>query len=755
MKYKSNIELQTAGVINTELITFDTTYIPTGAEAQATMYWNDTDETVDLIRDGTTLQIGMELFAKVRNISGATILNGSIVYASGSIGIFPTVDLALADAESTSVTVGIATEDISSPSFGTITTLGYVRGLKTNYSGAGIWGTTWVEGDVLWVSKTVAGQLTNVEPQVTHYSDKVATVGVVHPSQGTVLVGLDRHRLLTGLSDVNGTPLTVTGQMLTWDNTAGYFDFTENINDYLPLTGGTLTGQLTISGSSEALRLFGTGTGAANESNIRFYESNGTVMAGYIGMATAGATDFDIYNAATNQALILAERPFPGDVNGLQFFDGSNAPYTVWHSGNSNFVSVNVGTAWTSTGNNNFSFRTTAADGGLAASADTAALEVYATTGNDAYMQFHIASQYAFNFGIDKNTNDLFVGGWSMGNASYKIWHQGNDGTGSGLDADTLRTFAPTTNTTGNTIALRNSNGYLFATYFNGSSSFSTSGANSGMANIIGTNGTDTYARSYSKIGLIALLNTGSGLDADLYQGYGMSAPGNRFAVMTSVGGDGVLEIGRYIDFHNSNADTSDYTFRIDNSSTGFLNFQGSIEVDGLVSSGALGALRLYAGYDSGVASSVSCSGWFRSSNSTGWYNATYGGGIYQTDTTYVRVYASKQFRVDNNVLATNFTLSSDSRLKKNITPYNVGEIKTNWVWFEWKDKNIQNRKQLGLIAQELEKTNPEFVITDTEGYKSVAYTEVLIAKMAEKDREIEDLTTRIERLELIIKDLL
>ena len=34
---------------------------------------------------------------------------------------------------------------------------------------------------------------------------------------------------------------------------------------------------------------------------------------------------------------------------------------------------------------------------------------------------------------------------------------------------------------------------------------------------------------------------------------------------------------------------------------------------------------RIYTGYDSGVANSVSCSNWFRSNGDTGWYNASYG----------------------------------------------------------------------------------------------------------------------------------
>ena len=54
-------------------------------------------------------------------------------------------------------------------------------------------------------------------------------------------------------------------------------------------------------------------------------------------------------------------------------------------------------------------------------------LEVYqATAGADAFMQFHVSGDYAFYFGIDGATNDLSVGGWSMGANKYRVYHSGN-----------------------------------------------------------------------------------------------------------------------------------------------------------------------------------------------------------------------------------------------------------------------------------------------------------------------------------------
>ena len=61
------------------------------------------------------------------------------------------------------------------------------------------------------------------------------------------------------------------------------------------------------------------------------------------------------------------------------------------------------------------------------ATSDQASLEVYNTTANnDAFMQFHISGDYAVYFGLDGTTNDLAVGGFSMGAVKHKVWHAGN-----------------------------------------------------------------------------------------------------------------------------------------------------------------------------------------------------------------------------------------------------------------------------------------------------------------------------------------
>jgi len=85
---------------------------------------------------------------------------------------------------------------------------------------------------------------------------------------------------------------------------------------------------------------------------------------------------------------------------------------------------------------------------------------------------------------------------------------------------------------------------------------------------------------------------------------------------------------------------------------------------------------------------------------------------------------------------ATNFILSSDKTLKENIKDIDNKHIDVSWKNFELKSE--PGVKRSGVIAQELEKKHPEFVRTDKEGLKSVAYVDLLIAKIAELEARLE-----------------
>ena len=100
------------------------------------------------------------------------------------------------------------------------------------------------------------------------------------------------------------------------------------------------------------------------------------------------------------------------------------------------------------------------------------------------------------------------------------------------------------------------------------------------------------------------------------------------------------------------------------------------------------------------------------------------------------------------NVEALSYSLTSDLRLKTNITPIDFSLLdKVRYVQFTMKS-DTTNRKRYGVIAQELELIAPELVYTDSKGMKSVNYTDLLVAQIAKMAEMIKSLENRIQVLE-------
>lgn len=97
---------------------------------------------------------------------------------------------------------------------------------------------------------------------------------------------------------------------------------------------------------------------------------------------------------------------------------------------------------------------------------------------------------------------------------------------------------------------------------------------------------------------------------------------------------------------------------------------------------------------------------------------------------------------------ATNFILSSDRRLKQNIKPITFSNIdKVRFVQFDMINDST-HRTRYGVVAQDVEAIVPELVHTDSNGMKSVAYTDLLIAKVSQLSELINSLEKRIKQLE-------
>lgn len=101
------------------------------------------------------------------------------------------------------------------------------------------------------------------------------------------------------------------------------------------------------------------------------------------------------------------------------------------------------------------------------------------------------------------------------------------------------------------------------------------------------------------------------------------------------------------------------------------------------------------------------------------------------------------------NVSAATFTTTSDARLKQEIRTLNNSVDRVNAL------RGVSYARdgvdQIGLIAQEVELIVPEVVTTGSDGFKSVAYGNIvglLIEAIKEQNITIKELTNRIEKLE-------
>ncbi|WP_294331739.1 tail fiber domain-containing protein [uncultured Chryseobacterium sp.] len=121
--------------------------------------------------------------------------------------------------------------------------------------------------------------------------------------------------------------------------------------------------------------------------------------------------------------------------------------------------------------------------------------------------------------------------------------------------------------------------------------------------------------------------------------------------------------------------------------------------------------------------------------------------------------YAASGIHVFNTTIQTPRVQGpSDRRFKKDITPiYNATEKlnQLNGYTYTWKDKKefpgqtLGTGKDMGVIAQEVEKVFQDAVMTNKEGYKSVNYNAlipVLIESLKEAHREIKELKEELKK---------
>lgn len=197
-----------------DYIDFDDAAVVTGQPGRLT--WNAADGTLDLGMgyDNVTQQIGLEQFYHVKNQTGSTLMNGYAARAVGTVGNSGQLKAgyALADGSiAARYNLGILTMDILDGEDGYVTSFGLVRQINTT----GVpFGELWADGDILYVSPTTPGYLTNVEPTAPHQKIIMAIV-IRAASNGSVFVRPTTGQVLGDCHDVQ-TSSPADGDILSY-----------------------------------------------------------------------------------------------------------------------------------------------------------------------------------------------------------------------------------------------------------------------------------------------------------------------------------------------------------------------------------------------------------------------------------------------------------------------------------------------------------------------------------------------------------
>lgn len=187
------------------------------------MSWNPIDQTIDVcLANGVTLQEGQELHARVINLTGSTILNGTVVGISGGSSSALLVQPYLADGSmQTLMILGVMTHDIASGATGYATVWGNVRQLNTS---------AFANGTILYASPSVAGGYTNVKPTAPNKVIPIAYVTSSNASTGAIFVkpAIDQDKYYAEILKTSSQTLASanTAYPITWSSISTNNGFT-------------------------------------------------------------------------------------------------------------------------------------------------------------------------------------------------------------------------------------------------------------------------------------------------------------------------------------------------------------------------------------------------------------------------------------------------------------------------------------------------------------------------------------------------
>lgn len=250
---------------------------PSGEKIDAgELSWNTAEETVDItMGDGVIQQVGFETYMRVKNSTGATIPNGSVVGFSGVAGDILVSKFIASSSANELYFVGVATHDMPDGDVGPVTLYGKVRDLDTS---------AYTVGTILYASPTTAGAFTSTRPTAPNVVIPVAAVLVSDATNGEIMV---RPTIPIGLD--YGTFSSTSTQTLGAINTA----------TAITLSNTALSNGVSI--GSPASRIVVTQTGFYQiNASLQFSSSSASAKTIYFWLRKNGTDVANTTNALTN-----------------------------------------------------------------------------------------------------------------------------------------------------------------------------------------------------------------------------------------------------------------------------------------------------------------------------------------------------------------------------------------------------------------------------------------------------------------------
>lgn len=262
-----------------KLIVSDMKFVTTDSHTptEGGVSWNSGDATLDIgMEYGVVQQVGLDTYARVENMTGATMAKGTVVgFAGVGTNNVLSVSKYLADGSTPTLYIlGVLAHELpDSGQVGYCQTWGHLRNVNTS---------AFTVGDILYASPTTAGGLTKVKPTAADNVVPLAAVLKVGTTDGEIFIRPTvEQQYYNGQFTKNATitPAAAnTAYALAWDTTV--------IAEGISLTGSPTT-RLTVAHSglyNFAARIQFSSNNSNAKSAWMWLKKNGTTN---IGSSTA------------------------------------------------------------------------------------------------------------------------------------------------------------------------------------------------------------------------------------------------------------------------------------------------------------------------------------------------------------------------------------------------------------------------------------------------------------------------------------